>query len=557
MTPTFHPGGSTGYLYDYTEVTIRLHEPVADPFRTVSVTGSFGRAGDPPLVVEGFCDSQDGSVHRIRFMPVAPGTHEYEITLRHGSDEWRFAGAFTADSADLPGLLRVDPEHPWHFQWSGTGEHFFWNATTAYHLAGCSDEEIEAAIHRLAKKKVNRIRVALSPARNVSAGRWYEPQVTIDEEFTFLYGPWLCARPESVEDPGWDVTRFDVAYWQKFERLLTRAFAHDMIVSVVMFLDGRDPQNYPFDRERQGDDPDERRYYAYAAARLAAFANVEWCVTNEWRHFRTDAWAEAMGTFLSERDPYGHLMSVHGHDEFPFRTSPWADFAMFQIWDEAGGYQTMLEKRREQAATGRPMPQVNEEYGYEDHYPAAWGGGRTKPARSADNRRRLAWEMTMAGCYQTTGESAENGLGGWVNGRGDASMTMLDGYAHLVDFFTAFDWWRLEPHPDQGTQPRHRFERLGDGGAICLAEPGRRYIFYLPEGGNVTTGRTAVSGNVASGVPSQGGNVANGVEPGRYRASWYNPRTGRHTPLPDAIFPGWSCPTAPDTGDWVLHLERA
>src|SRR5436190_1993362 len=83
------------------------------------------------------------------------------------------------------------------------------------------------------------------------------------------------------------------------------------------------------------------------------------------------------------------------------------------------------ERRREQAATGRPMPQINEEYGYEDHYPQGWGEGRVAPARDADTRRRIAWEVTMAGCYQTTGESAANGLGGWVNGRGDDSMRML------------------------------------------------------------------------------------------------------------------------------------
>ena len=72
---------------------------------------------------------------------------------------------------------------------------------------------------------------------------------------------------------------------------------------------------------------------------------------------------------------------------------------------------------------------------------------------SADNMRRTAWEIYMAGCYQTTGETARRGTGywpdtggGWVNGRGDASMVMLEGYAHIVDFFTSrrdnqTSWW--------------------------------------------------------------------------------------------------------------------
>jgi hypothetical protein len=174
----------------------------------------------------------------------------------------------------------------------------------------------------------------------------------------------------------------------------------------------------------------------------------------------------------------------------------------------------MKKNRDEQAATGRPMPQVNEEYGYEDHYPLPWGEGRVAPARSADTRRRLAWEISMAGGYQTTGESAENGLGGWINGRGDDSMTMLRGYQYLVRFFTSFDWWRLEPVSD-----------------LCLAEPGVCYVLYLPNGG--TTDFTPPEGAV-------------------YTARWYNPRSGAwqssfaykgHTQSPD------------NNGDWALLIE--
>ena len=38
--------------------------------------------------------------------------------------------------------------------------------------------------------------------------------------------------------------------------------------------------------------------------------------------------------------------------------------------------------------------------------------------------------------------------GGWRNGRGDDTMTMLRGYAHMVDFFTMFEWWKTEPHDE-------------------------------------------------------------------------------------------------------------
>ncbi|MCC6446616.1 MAG: hypothetical protein IT210_24575 [Armatimonadetes bacterium] len=97
----------------------------------------------------------------------------------------------------------------------------------------------------------------------------------------------------------------------------------------------------PFDKAGAGGEG-EKRYYRYAAARLSAYSNVLWDVTNKYQIFRDEARANRMGAFLKECDPYGHPMSVHGHERFPFRTSPWADFAMYQAWDESGGHVSPL-----------------------------------------------------------------------------------------------------------------------------------------------------------------------------------------------------------------------
>jgi hypothetical protein len=224
-----------------------------------------------------------------------------------------------------------------------------------------------------------------------------------------------------------------------------------MVVSVIFYVDGIRPGVDPFGKAGMGG-AEEQQYYRYAVARLSAFANVMWDVANEYRLFRDDAWAEKMGAFIKQCDPYDHLTSTHGHVDFRFRNSPWADFAMYQSWDEHGGYDFMLHNRLEQVRTGRIIPQVNEEYGYEDHYPQGWGENRTAPARSAENRARLAWEIYLAGGYQTTGECANRGTGstpdsggGWINGRGDDATTMLDLYGHIYDFFTGIRWWELLP----------------------------------------------------------------------------------------------------------------
>ena len=171
------------------------------------------------------------------------------------------------------------------------------------------------------------------------------------------------------------------------------------------------------------------------------------------------------------------------------------------------------------------MPQVNEEYGYEDHYPFPWGEKRQWPLRIAETRRKLAWEMTLAGAYQTTGERANiAGQGGWITGRGNSEMTMLAGYARLREFFEKIPWWKLEPRPD-----------LAGEGHRVLAEAGRRYVAYLPSGGKTS-------------LP---------LEAGSYSVQRYNPRTGATSKLPDASGSRlWSSPVMPDTEDWVLLLER-
>src|SRR5437764_187269 len=85
-----------------------------------------------------------------------------------------------------------------------------------------------------------------------------------------------------------------------------------------------------------------------------------------------------------------------------------------------GGFR--LRQREGQKRLGRIIPQTDEEYGYEDHYPM-WSQGAG--SESADALRRTAWEIVMAGGYQTSGESARRGTniwpdsgGGWMNGRG-------------------------------------------------------------------------------------------------------------------------------------------
>ena len=469
------------------------------------------------MAVQGFCDSADGGTYRIRFMPSKPGKHAYEVTFRQGDAERTHAGTFEAADGKRRGALRVDKDHPWHFVWEGTGEHYFFNGTTAFWLMGWQDESIiKAAIDRLRRLKINRIRVLLSGAANIY---WGEPVMT-DKNFTMLLRPWIAARPHSFERPEIDFTRFDVSYWQKWERMLRHARDRDVIISAILDISTHHTQP-------AAGSEDERRYIRYALARLSAFSNITWDLGDDLDSYRDEKWTHETGTFIHENDPYRHLATSHPvHPEHQDRASAWFGFTSIQDWSRIQ-HEFMLEQRRIQLKTGRIIPQTNEEYGYEDHYPR-WAP--PPPGDSADVLRRVAWDVAMAGAYGTAGESARRGVniwpdtgGGWINGRGDDSMVMLQGYAHLVDFFMGFEWWKADPH-----------DELVNKGAYCLAEPGRSYAVYLPHGGKATVR----------------------LEEGRYRANWFNPRNGESKALPAAAGPAWTSPESPDRGDWALLLRK-
>ena len=507
-------------------VTIRIGRPTAlNPFTDVEFLGEDEDAEGTIVRRDGFCDAPDGSRYAVRFLAQKPGVHRWRVIFRQSGFERSMHGTFTVSPGDAHGVVQVDSEHPLHFLYQDSQDHFFWNATTTYALAGWRDEEIiHESLDRLAKFKINRIRVAIMLPRVKSAAQWLEPAVSNNGWFSFCANPWPAKYPEDVDHPEFNPHRFNIPHWQKYERIVEYAGRLGIQVSVVFYVDGDLPGVDPFRSPAMGGTL-EKLYYRYAVARLAAYPNVMWDVANEYRHFRNDAWAETMGTFIRAHDPYHHLMSIHGHGDFHFRRSSWADFAMYQSWDEHGAYDFMRSNIDQQTQTGRLMPQVNEEYGYEDSYPYPWGEARLWPARTADNRNQLAWQMTMAGAYQTTGERANVvNYGGWVTGRGSDDMILLSLQQHLYDFWTAREWWRMEPQ--KSTVPE---------GVPCLGIPGQTYVIYLVTGAPVTLT----------------------LPEGDYTARWYDRRTGAYAQAGPVRTSTWRSPAAPDRGDWILLLERS
>ncbi len=503
--------------YDFVEITATILSPDArDPFEDATLTGTLATEdGSHHWDVDGFCDADNGSVFRIRFMAPHAGSYKYSVTYRQGGFQQTSTGTFQAIDARRRGTIGVDPKYPWHFIWEGTGEHYFFNGTTAFWLMGWRDERtIQYSIERLHRLQVNRIRVAVAGRTNM----FYGEPVMIGSSWTVFLTPWPAEKTDDFSHPGFDYSRFNVSYWQKYERMLKFARDRDMIISLV--LDMSDGKIHP-----AAGSGDEHRFIRYAAARFGAFSNITWDLGDDLDSYRDEKWTHETGMLIQGWDPYKHLETSHptkiAHQD---RASSWFGFTSYQEWSR-DQHRLMLESRKLQQEAGRIIPQTNEEYGYEDHYPL-WA---LPGSDSADTLRRTAWEIAMAGGYQTAGETARRGTniwpdmgGGWMNGRGDDTMTMFLGYGHMVDFFTSFDWWKTNPH-----------DEFVNNGNYCLADLGKTYAVYLPRGGDVTIQ----------------------LKSGPYEAYWFNAFSGEKIDLPPAEGQSWTSPVAPDHNDWVLLLQ--
>src|SRR5574341_2425550 len=66
-------------VFDFVEIEIAVSTPTTkNPFTDVFVSGKFERLNHTGgSLVEGFCDSQDGTMFRVRFMPMEAGQYEY------------------------------------------------------------------------------------------------------------------------------------------------------------------------------------------------------------------------------------------------------------------------------------------------------------------------------------------------------------------------------------------------------------------------------------------------------------------------------------------------
>jgi len=520
---TVRPGPPRVACFDVYEVSVEIEPPPAgNPFTDVEVRATFTPRGGVPVEVEGFCDDQNGRVFRVRFCPSIAGTTcTYALTTNLSLGQ-TYTGSFRTTKAAGMEPVVADPGHPTHFIYAGSRRPFYHLGLTAYHLLDPANDEqdIEALLDYCVLNGLNKVRFLLTGyPRDNDTRPADDPSYQPADQWT-TGDPWRLpnygAPPGGLNPlPAWlgrpheyDFTRLNVAYWQKVDRAVTAMRERGIVATCILTIE---KQNLP--NEYGALTEHEQRLYRYAVARLAAHANVWWDLGNEHNEYRSPEWASEMGSRMKAWDPYHRPCSAHAYAEWVYDDQPWADFIITQQ------YGTCAEVNAwalQYAAI--PKPYVNEEYGYE--------GGRNEPGHgmNTDWVRRCHWSIALAGGYATYGD--------WTAGTPFYTGTVGEGRApaqlrHLRAVFESLPFPLMQPRND-----------LVEANAFCLAQPGKAYLVYLPDGGQ-TTLRTQ---------PADRG----------YALTWIDPRTGERSRR-GRVSSETIALDAPGAGDWsaIVATEDA
>jgi hypothetical protein len=377
---------------------LRLDGPAdGNPFTDVQLRATFV-CRDQRITADGFYDG-DGQ-YVVRCMPDALGEWRYE-TASNVAELSGIRGAFQCipPRASVHGPVRVAGAR--HFAYAD-GTPFHPLGTTAYAWVHQRPALVKQTLATLARMPFNKIRMCIFPK---------DYEFNHNEPPSFPY--------ERGADGAFDHTRFSVAFWRMFEGHIAALRDMGIEADVILF--------HPYDRwgfADMGAAADDL-YLRYAIARLSAYRNVWWSLANEFDFMKTKTLADwdRFCNILVERDPYGHLRSIHnGHPEDRYdHTKPWITHVSLQLQDD-----NLRFVRELYAQYDKPL--MLDECGYEGDVHQGWGN---LPPQELTCRQ---WQVAMLGGHPCAhGETFYNdreelwwAKGGAIKGKSPARLAFLN-----------------------------------------------------------------------------------------------------------------------------------
>jgi len=481
--------------FHMSEFVLIVDHPITEnPFTDVVVSGVFTPTGGAAILVNGFADSEDGSLFRLRFTPVKSGPYDYAITYRGPVRTEQFTGSFNAPRSEAKGFVRPDPAHPYSFRFDN-GQPFFPAGIQAWTLG--KQASPWGFIDQSASYHHNVLKVWLLGAPASDAA----PPCTSCTPWSDDYITWPFAG--TYHQP--DYTRFDLAFWQRLDTAIRDAADKNLHIEMVLM----DYAWFPF----QTTDPDVQRFMDYALARYGADpAILLWEVMNEWDRVEGSysgldlaPWVRHLGTYMRDHDPYNHPVAVSGScNATSFPQEAWTGVAIIH-----GCTHDFYQFTRENRVYNKPV--------YMDE--------AAQEKKEASVKRMEWWKVAMAGGFiNFRSWIADLAVPGTVSGQ--------QYWPFFARFWEGVPYQTLNPHNEVVTHLP-----TGDT-AYALADPGVTYVVYLlgPADGPLTLSAPA----------------------GDYWVRWYDTKQGLDVWGPALVHsPGEiTLGSPPFTDDIVLHAWR-
>ena len=486
----------------------------ANAYRELSATATLRRPDGAEWAMPLFWDG--GATWKLRVSPDLTGQWSYLVRSADAGLDGQ-GGSFRCVESALHGSIRPMADHPLHFQYQD-GTPFWFFGDKAWRV------------------------LQTDPAKKLDhASAMHHVDVRAEQGFNYMHtelagtGGLNSGGNEGGEmfaDAGKEV--INPAFFKEVDARLRHINEKGLVCGIVVLYGMGDPswRSLPNDEARM-------RFARYAVARYAAF-DVVFLVAGEWQYMPKDAELfRAIGREIRKTDPHGRMIGIHpGPGPYissqEFADDDWMSFGEYaQAYFAPDKVEATDANRNDLhafilAARSHNKPVVDAEYAYylrdQD-----FDGVVDKPnSHTRASFRRASWVIPMGGGYFVTGFGTT-----YFGGRREVGPFFVDDprhreaiadLDHLHRFFTALQWWLLEPHDE--------LVKADGGYAYCLAEPGRTYAVYV--------------------AGSRGAELK--VAKGAYAVSRYDPRTGDWTQLAG---PAGSAARleAPDAQDWVFLVE--
>ncbi|QDP97087.1 DUF5060 domain-containing protein [Microlunatus elymi] len=351
-----------------------------NPFTDVEVQAIFSYR-NRDVTVDGFYDG--GGRYKIRFSPDQEGSWRYrtvspttELNGHRGDFEVGPAGAGNH------GPVRVFGRSLFRYADGSRHESY---GTTCYHWTHTGDlDHEELTLASLAESPFNKVRMCILPTQDMRPDRL----------------AFVGSTAETL-----DRTRFNLEFFSHLEDRIGDLGRLGVEADLILF--------HPYDKGHWGVDnmsPELDRFYLrYVVARLAAFRNVWWSISNEYdfNHAKTVADWDDLLLYLQRIDPYRRLASIHnGTRMYEYESiydfdKPWTTHQSIQHWDAA---------RAEDWRARYPRPVVIDEIGYEGDVDRRWGN------LTGREMTRRFWHGMAAGGFVGHGECyVDNPNGHWIS----------------------------------------------------------------------------------------------------------------------------------------------